>query len=141
MKNKKSSLLCRFCYCTPLYQVSFSYLQYWRVYGGGAICAPPVLQGSKKPGINRVKSSLSSLAKKLKTCPEKIENKSYHHRRILKPILEDGNVNKVCFEMTFKRSESLCLVLKPLKDEQKACTLFCFRCIIHLLAVLSPFLF
>ena len=26
MKNRKSSLLCRFCYCTPLYQVSFSYL-------------------------------------------------------------------------------------------------------------------
>ena len=22
---------------------------------GGALCAPPVLQGSKKPGINRVK--------------------------------------------------------------------------------------
>ena len=23
--------------------------------GGGALCAPPVLQGSKKPGINRAK--------------------------------------------------------------------------------------
>ena len=55
----------------------------------------------------------------LKTCPEKIENKSYHHRRILRPILEDGNVNKVSFEMTFQRSESLCLVLKPLRNEQK----------------------
>ena len=51
----------------------------------------------------------------MKTSPEKIENKSYHHRRILRPILEDGNVNKVSFEMTFKRSKSLCLDLKPLK--------------------------
>ena len=32
---------------------------------------------------------------------------------------ENGNVNKVSFEMTFKRSESLCLVVKPLKNEQK----------------------
>ena len=55
----------------------------------------------------------------MKTCPEKIENKSYHHRRILRPILADGNVNKVSFEMMFKRSESLCFVLKPLENEQK----------------------
>ena len=54
MKSKKTSLLRRLCYCTALYQVSFSYLQYWRLYGGGAQSAPPVLQGSKKPGINRV---------------------------------------------------------------------------------------
>ena len=55
----------------------------------------------------------------LKTCPEKIENKSYHRRCILRLILEDGNVNEVSFEMTFKRNESLCLVLKPLENEQK----------------------
>ena len=61
----------------------------------------------------------SFAAKDLKTCPEKIENKSYHHRRIPRSILEDGNVNKVSFEMKFKRSESLCLVLKPLSNEQK----------------------
>ena len=57
--------------------------------------------------------------KDLKTCRKKIENKSYHHRRILRPILEDGNVNKVSFEIIFKRSESMCLVLKPVKHEQK----------------------
>ena len=61
----------------------------------------------------------SFAAKDLKTFSEKIENKSYHHRRIFRPILEDGNVNKVSFEMIFKRSESLCLVLKPLKHKQK----------------------
>ena len=61
----------------------------------------------------------SFIVKNLKTCPEKIENESYHNRRILRPILEDGNVNKDSFKMTFKRSESLCLVLKPLKNEQK----------------------
>ena len=61
----------------------------------------------------------SFAAKDLKTCSEKIENKSYHHRRISRPILEDGNVNKVSVEMISKRSESLCLVLKPLKHEQK----------------------
>ena len=61
----------------------------------------------------------SFAAKDLKTCSEKIENKSYHHRRIFRPILEDGNVNKVSVEMISKRSESLCLVLKPLKHEQK----------------------
>ena len=58
-------------------------------------------------------------AKDLKTFPEKIENKSYHHRRIFRTILEDGNVNKVSVEMISKRSESLFLVLKPLKHEQK----------------------
>ena len=57
----------------------------------------------------------SFAAKDLKTCPEKIVDKSYHHRRKLRPILEDGNVNKVSFEIIFKRSESLCLVLKTLK--------------------------
>ena len=61
----------------------------------------------------------SFAAKDLKTFPEKIENKSYHHRRIFRPILEDGNVNKVSVEMISKRSESLFLVLKPLKHEQK----------------------
>ena len=61
----------------------------------------------------------SFAAKDLKTCSEKIENKSYDHRRIFRPILEDGNVNKVSVEMISKRSESLCLVLKPLKHEQK----------------------
>ena len=58
-------------------------------------------------------------AKDLKTCSEKIRNKSYHHQRIFRPILEDRNVDKVCFEMIFKRSEPLCLVLKPLKHKQK----------------------
>ena len=57
----------------------------------------------------------SFAAKDLKTFTEKIENRSYHHG----PILEGGNVNKVSFEMIFERSESLCLVLKPLKHEQK----------------------
>ena len=57
-------------------------------------------------------------SKNLKTCSEKIKNKSYHHRCIFRPILEDGNVNKVSFEMIFKRSESLCRVLKPLNHEQ-----------------------
>ena len=57
-------------------------------------------------------------SQELKTCKKKIKNKSYHHRPIFRPILEDGNVNKVSFEMIFKRSESLCLVLKPLKHEQ-----------------------
>ena len=62
----------------------------------------------------------SFAAKDLKTFPEKIENKSYHHRCIFRPILlEDGNVNKVSVEMISKRSESLFLVLKPLKHEQK----------------------
>ena len=61
----------------------------------------------------------SFAAKDLKNCTEKIKNKSYHHRRIFRPILEDGNVNKVSFEMIFKRNESLCLVLKPLKHKQK----------------------
>ena len=61
----------------------------------------------------------SFAAKDLKTFSEKIENKSYHHRRIFRPILEDGNVNKVSVEMISERSESLCLVLKPLKHEQK----------------------
>ena len=42
-----------------------------------------------------------------------------HHRRILRPIFEDGNLNKVSFEMIFKASDTLCLVLKPLKHEQK----------------------
>ena len=55
----------------------------------------------------------------LKTCSEKIKNKSYHHRRIFRPILEDGNVNKISFEIILKRSESLRLVLKPLKHKQK----------------------
>ena len=50
MNNKK------FAYCVDSVtvhhhsKVSFSYLQYWPLYGGA-----PVLQGSKKPGINRVK--------------------------------------------------------------------------------------
>ena len=61
----------------------------------------------------------SFAAKDLKTCSEKIENNSYHHRRIFRPILKDGNVNKVSVEMISKRSESFCLVLKPLKHEQK----------------------
>ena len=61
----------------------------------------------------------SFAAKHLKTYTWKIKNKSYHHRRIFSPILEDGNVNKVSFEMTLKISESLCLVLKPLKHNQK----------------------
>ena len=61
----------------------------------------------------------SFAAKDLKTFSEKIENKSYHHRRIFRPILEDGNVNKVSVEMISERSESLCLVLKPPKHEQK----------------------
>ena len=68
--------------------------------------------------INRIGFS-EFRGQNLKTCPEKIENKSYHHQRILGPILEDGNVYKVSFEMIFKRSESLCLVLKPLENEQK----------------------
>ena len=61
----------------------------------------------------------SFAAKDLKIFSEKIENKSYHHRPIFRPILEDGNVNKVSVEMISERSESLCLVLKPLKHEQK----------------------
>ena len=58
-----------------------------------------------------------------------IKNKSYHHRRIFRPVLEDGDVNKVFFEMIFKCNESLCLVLKPLKHKQKRVPLCCFRCI------------
>ena len=61
----------------------------------------------------------SFAAKDLKTCSETIEIKSYHHRRIFRPILEDGNVNKISFEIIFKRNEPLCLVLKPLKHKQK----------------------
>ena len=62
----------------------------------------------------------SFVANDLKTCTKKIENKSYHHRRILRPIVEDGNVNKVSFKMIFKRSEFLCLVLKPLNMNKNA---------------------
>ena len=58
-------------------------------------------------------------SQRLENFLREIENKSYHHRRIFRPILEDGNVNKVSVEMISKRSESFCLVLKPLKHEQK----------------------
>ena len=61
----------------------------------------------------------SLAAKDLKTWSEKIKNKSYHHRCKFRPILEDGNVNKVSFEMILKSNEPLCLVLKPLKHKQK----------------------
>ena len=52
MKNRKTSLLCRFCYCTPLYQVSFSYLQYWQLYGG-----PRYYKGPKSPVLIGLKSN------------------------------------------------------------------------------------
>ena len=54
-------------------------------------------------------------SQRLENLLREIKNKSYHHQRLYRPILEDGNVNKVSFEMNFKRNESLCLVLKPLK--------------------------
>ena len=45
-------------------------------------------------------------AKELKTCTEKNKNKSYHNQRTLeslaRPILENGNVNKISFEMESK---------------------------------------
>ena len=77
---------------------------------------------------------------------EKIKDKSYHHRRILRLVLEDGNVKKVSFKMIFKRSESLCLVLEPLKHEQKLVPYAVFDvssiCLLqNLLAVLSQFFY
>ena len=61
----------------------------------------------------------SLAAKDLKICSEKIKNESYQHWCKFRPIREDGNVNKVSFEMISKRNEPLCLVLKPLKHNQK----------------------
>ena len=59
----------------------------------------------------------SFVAKDLTTWTEKIKNRLYHHRRVFSPILEDGNVNKVSFEMIFREANHC--VLKPLKHKQK----------------------
>ena len=60
MKNKKSSLLSKFCYSTLLCQVSFSYLQYWRLFASERV-AEWLRRLTRKPKVRTAVGSHPTL--------------------------------------------------------------------------------